>query len=197
VASNPKKVYQLKIILRDVNPPVWRRLLVLDTTLDDLSDYIMTAMGWFGGHLHGFRIHGETYGIIDPEWGTDWMIDESSVRMSEVIFVGDKKFVYDYDFGDGWEHDVLIEKVLPVEPGAVCPVCLKGKRACPPEDVGGPWGYENFLKAISNSDHPEHDKYLEWIGGGFDPEAFDLDEVNDGLQDIEKNGPPWKLFSED
>lgn len=195
-SARPKKVYQLKIVLQHIKPPIWRRLQVPDMTLAQLSDYILTTMGWIGGHLHGFNIRGEAYGIIDPEWGMDWMIDESKVRMSDVIFSGDKKFVYDYDFGDGWEHDVLIEKVLPYDQADSRPLCLKGKRACPPEDVGGPWGYENFLEAIGDPAHPEHNEFLEWVGGGFDPEEFNLDEINEDLKDIEKNGPLWKLFED-
>jgi hypothetical protein len=91
------------------------------------------------------------------------------------------KFVYEYDFGDSWEHVLLVEKVLPPEPGQRYPVCIKGRRACPPEDVGGIWGYAYFLEAIQNPDHPEREDYLEWIGGEFDPQAFDLEEVNAAL----------------
>jgi hypothetical protein len=95
-----------------------------------------------------------------------------------------ERFDYEYDFGDGWEHRILVEKILPLEPGRAYPVCIKGRRACPPEDVGGTWGYAAFLDAIGDPEHPEHDSYLEWIGGEFDPEAFDLDEVNDALSEL-------------
>jgi hypothetical protein len=89
---------------------------------------------------------------------------------------------YEYDFGDSWEHELLVEKILPPEPGVRYPLCLKGKGACPPEDVGGVWGYDSFLEAIADPKHPEHDDMLEWVGGEFDPEAFDLDEVNEALR---------------
>ena len=93
-----------------------------------------------------------------------------------------ERFLYEYDFGDSWIHEILVEKILPPEPKKRYPVCLKGKRACPPEDVGGPWGYADFLEAIRDPDHPEHEEYLEWAGEDFDPEAFDLDEVNRALR---------------
>ncbi len=185
--SNSRDVYQLKVVLRDIRPPIWRRLLVADTTLDRLAEFIITAMGWYGGHLHGFYIRGEQYGTPDPEWGLDWMLDESRARMSKVIFPGDKKFIFEYDFGDGWEHDVMIEKMLPYDKDVHYPVCLKGRRACPPEDVGGVWGYEEFLEAIGDRNHSRHEELIEWIGGGFDPEEFDLASVNLDLQEVVRN----------
>ncbi len=185
--SKSRNVYQLKVVLRDIRPPIWRRLLVADTTLDRLAEFVITAMGWHGGHLHGFHIHGEQYGAPDPEWGLDWMLDESRAKMGNVIFPWDKKFIFQYDFGDGWEHDILIEKVLPYDKAEQYPVCLKGKRACPPEDIGGVWGYEEFLEAIRDRNHPRYEELIEWIGGSFDPEEFDLDAVNLDLQEVVRN----------
>lgn len=92
-----------------------------------------------------------------------------------------QKFRYEYDFGDGWEHEVLLEKILPVAAGVQYPRCLKGKRACPPEDCGGAWGYEDLLKALADKNHPDHEMYLEWLGGEFDPEEFDLEWINEML----------------
>jgi len=106
------------------------------------------------------------------------------VRLNQIADAG-AKFVYEYDFGDSWEHILLVEKVLPMEPDQQYPVCIKGKRACPPEDVGGVWGYYGFLEAIQDPDHPEHEDYLEWIGEDFDPEAFDLDAVNAALRALQ------------
>jgi hypothetical protein len=94
------------------------------------------------------------------------------------------KFTYEYDFGDDWQHEIKIEKVLPPDPKQKLPVCIKGKRACPPEDIGGVWGYEEFLEAIKDPNHDEHAMYTEWIGDDFDPEAFDLDEVNERLKHV-------------
>jgi hypothetical protein len=92
--------------------------------------------------------------------------------------------IYEYDFGDGWEHEILLEKVLRPDPAVQYPRCLGGARACPPEDCGGAGGYADFLQAISDPDHEEHDEYLDWIGGEFDPEEFELDEVDAGLRHV-------------
>ena len=171
-------VYQLKITLNGSKPPIWRRIQVTDnTTLDKLHQTIQAVMGWGGYHLHQFIVAGEYYGRPHPDYDLE-MHDDRKVRLSQVMFQEKDKLVYEYDFGDGWEHAVLLEKILPLETGTRYPVCLKGKRACPPEDCGGIWGYANFLDAIGDADHPEHDDMLEWIGGEFDPEAFDLDDIN-------------------
>lgn len=173
-------VYQLKITLRDIKPPVWRRLQVKDCMLSQLHDDIQTCMGWDGGHLHAFEIGGEQYGEPDPD---DMMEvkDESKIKLSRVVNGGIKKFVYTYDFGDNWEHVIAVEKTLAVEPGVHYPRCTAGKRACPPEDCGGPWGYGDLLNAIQNPKHTEHKQMLEWFGGEFDPERFDIEEINDRL----------------
>ncbi len=180
--ATSRKVYQLKVTLRHSKPPIWRRLLVPGAfSLHDLHQIIQIAMGWSGYHLHQFTIDGEEYGVPSPH---DWtpVIDERRKSLRQVAPAEKRKFVYEYDFGDGWEHDVLVEKILPAEPGIKYPVCVKGKRACPPEDVGGVWGYEMFLEALSDPEHEEHDTYVEWSGGGFDSEALDLDGINAELQ---------------
>jgi len=139
-------------------------------------------MGWEDAHLHAFNIGGESYGNpVDDEYGLFGTIDEKRVKLNEVIPGEKSRFSYEYDFGDGWEHTLLVEKIFEPEEGVHYPVCIKGKRACPPEDIGGVWGYEVFLDAISNPDHPEHEEYLEWHGDEFDPEAFDIDQVNRSL----------------
>jgi hypothetical protein len=112
------------------------------------------------------------------------MLNERRFKLYQIAPAGGARFRYEYDFGDGWLHQVTVEKVLPADPEMRLPLCLKGKRACPPEDVGGVWGYENFLEAIRDPDHPEHDEYLEWVGGEFDPESFDIDDVNAALRGL-------------
>ena len=112
------------------------------------------------------------------------MQDERHVRLNQIVPGEGFKFRYEYDFGDGWLHNLLVEKVLEPEPGQQYPVCIKGRRACPPEDVGGVWGYDTFLEAIQNPDHPDHNMYTEWIGGEFDPTEFDLDETNEILRGL-------------
>jgi len=140
-------------------------------------------MGWYDCHLHLFLIDGDEYGVPSPDDFTEF-IDERRYTIQMMAPVEKKKFRYDYDFGDSWEHDILVEKITPLESGVTYPVCIKGKRACPPEDVGGIWGYEAFLEAIADPEHEEHDSYMEWVGDDFDPAAFDLEEVNGMLQEI-------------
>ena len=179
-------IYQLKITLRDSRPPIWRRVLVpADFTLAKLHWVIQQAMGWTNSHLHHFRV-GETYYSLPAPY-TDWdelnEKDSRKVRLDQIAPRVKAKFVYEYDFGDSWEHEIVVEKILP-EPGVKYPTCLKGKGACPPEDVGGVWGYAGFLEAIHDPNHEEHKMYLEWIGGSFDPEAFDLDDTNAALRRV-------------
>jgi hypothetical protein len=182
--STPKTVYQLKVTLDDSKPPIWRRILVPeDVTLADLHEIIQRAMDWGNYHLHMFTIAGQVFGDPeDDEYGDFGTENEKRYRLNQLGLREKTKFSYEYDFGDSWEHTILLEKILPAEKGVHYPVCIKGKRACPPEDVGGVWGYDDFLKAIANPNHPERKEMLEWIGGDFDPEEFDLDEVNQSLQ---------------
>ncbi len=184
--STPKTVYQLKVTLDDSKPPIWRRILVLDNiTLADLHEIIQRAMGWGNYHLHMFTIGGQVFGDPDDdETGEIGTMNEKRHRLNQLGLHEKAKFSYEYDFGDSWEHTILLEKILPAEKGVHYPACIKGKRACPPEDVGGVWGYDDFLEAIANPNHPERKEMLEWIGSDFDPEEFDLDEVNQSLQHL-------------
>jgi len=155
----------------------------VDITLADLHSIIQAAMGWGGHHLHQFIVGGTYFGEPHPDYA-DFidMQDHRLVTLREVAAREGAKFRYEYDFGDDWLHQVLVEKILPPEPGQTYPVCIKGRRACPPDDVGGVWGYEGFLEAIQDPDHPEHQGYLDWVGGEFDPAAFDLNAVNRALR---------------
>jgi hypothetical protein len=181
--TTPKNIYQIKVTLDDSKPPIWRRLLVKDaTTLGQLHTILQIAMGWEDYHLHMFTLGQEIYG--NPEYdetGEFGTKDEKRYRLNQFVNREGFKFRYEYDFGDSWDHTLLVEKILPAEKGVRYPVCTTGKRACPPEDVGGVWGYEDFLQAIASPKHEEHDSYLEWIGGKFDPEEFDVTEVNEAL----------------
>ncbi len=182
--SSADKVYQLKVTLRGSKPPIWRRVLVpADASLLELHRIIQVAMGWDSTHLHQFVINEEYYSTPTED---DWepVIDESKFRLADVVPAENSKFIYEYDFGDSWEHQILVEKILPADPNETYPRCIKGKRACPLEDVGGIWGYEEFLEALRDPNHPEHESYLEWVGGDFDPEYFDLEEVNKLLEEI-------------
>jgi len=186
MAKKPTQIYQIKVTLDDTHPPIWRRILVAgNTTLLKLHDILQIVMGWEDYHLHMFTVGGSIYGDpADDEYGDLGTIDEANYKLSQVIHIDGQRFSYEYDFGDSWDHTLLVEKILPPEEGVRYPVCLKGKRACPPEDVGGVWGYKNFLDAIRNPGHNEHEEYLAWIGGEFDPEAFDLEKVNTRLRSM-------------
>jgi hypothetical protein len=122
-----------------------------------------------------------SFGQTHPDYGLE-MRDERGVKLSQIASGEGFTFRYEYDFGDSWLHNLVVEGVLGPEPGQRYPVCVEGERACPPEDVGGVWGYEMFLEAIGDPGHPEHERFLEWIGGEFDAEEFDLDAVNAALR---------------
>jgi hypothetical protein len=179
------QVYQFKITLRDVKPPVWRRIHVPETyTFWDLHVAIQDAMGWEDAHLHEFEMRhpfeGEKVRIGIPD--NDHIsfveiIPERKEKIADWFSMDNRVAEYTYDFGDNWKHQIRLEKILPREEGVTYPVCISGKRACPPEDCGGAWGYARFLEAIRNPEDEEHEEILEWIGGDFDPEYFDPEEV--------------------
>ena len=172
------QIVQLKIALRESKPSIWRRVLAPGQfSLYKLHKVIQAAMGWTDSHLHQFTIDQLVYGIPSSE---DWqpVIDERRHKVIQIAMGPKRKISYEYDFGDSWIHSITVEKILPPETGVKYPVCIGGKRACPPEDVGGVWGYREFLSAIRNPKHEEHDSYLEWIGVPFDPEKFDLEQMS-------------------
>ena len=182
-------VYQLKITLRDARPPIWRRVQVAnDITLGKLHKIIQVAMGWYSCHMHEFEILGEAYGEPMPDYDLD-IRSERNVRLNTFV-TGEKfKFSYLYDMGDGWDHQILVEKVLPADPEVHYPICIKGKRACPPEDCGGVWGYAELLGTLSDPENPEHEEMMEWVGGDFNAEAFDLAGTNQQLKQIRERMP--------
>jgi Plasmid pRiA4b ORF-3-like protein len=187
-------VYQFKITLKDARPPIWRRIQVKDCTLDKLHEHIQTAMGWTNSHLHHFHLGGQAYG--DPllmqenfeEFGYE---DSIRTRLSDILPRTGKRFrfEYEYEFGDSWWHEVLFEGCLRAEQGGRYPVCVEGARACPPEDVGGVWGYADFLDAIRDPDHEQHEGMLGWIGGAFDPDALDPASATKRMK---KGLPDWR-----
>ena len=175
----PSEIYQLKITLRGIKPPIWRRIAVAgDIKLDKLHKVLQLSMGWYDYHLHEFRIHGICYAVPHAEANPNDR-NERRVPLNTVIHNVGERFDYTYDFGDSWEHSILVEKIEPPQPDIRYPVCLGGKRACPPEDCGS---YENFLAALNDPNHEEHEEFVEWIGGSFDPEEFDIEKVNKSLK---------------
>ncbi|MGG6270658.1 plasmid pRiA4b ORF-3 family protein [Leptolyngbya sp. AN03gr2] len=183
-SSASASVYQIKVTLLELRPPIWRRVQVRsDITLGELHQIIQTAMGWTNSHLHLFLIQGLEYGEPAPEY--DWEVkDERKVKINRVV-AGEKfKFRYTYDMGDSWEHEILIEKILPAADIPRYGICVTGKRACPPEDCGGTWGYTELVETLRDPNHPEHESMLEWVGGAFNPEAFEPVEVNEALRQL-------------
>lgn len=173
-------VYQIHVVLRYINPLIWRRLEVpADIKLGRLHRVLQAAMGWTDSHLHAYRTAAGIYGVPDPDF-PDETKNERNVRLGKVAQPGDA-LVYEYDFGDGWEHEIQIEKTSDADPTIQYPRCTAGERACPPEDCGGPPGYQELLDALSDAEHPEHDAMREWAGPDFDPERLDLHLVNQRL----------------
>ena len=171
VQSSEGTVYQIKVTLKDSEPPIWRSFQVTgDTNLYELHQAIQVVMGWDDYHLHEFIVDGLHYGVPDPEYVFE-MNDETRFTLSQVVGAEQSSFTYEYDFGDGWGHALLVEKILPPEPGVRYPICLTGKRACPPEDCGGIWGYGNLLEIIRDPEDSEYEDTIEWLREGFDPEV--------------------------
>jgi len=184
--SSSGEIYQIKVTLLGTRPPIWRRLLVpADLTLGGLHDVLQSAMGWDQSHLHEFRVGQQRYGAPDPTgggFGMEDQIDERKVRLHQVLSRVGAKAVYTYDFGDGWEHGIVVEKRLPVDPNLAYPACTGGRRACPPEDCGGIPGFYELLNAIRNPNHENREDLLDWLGGEYDPKAFSIETVNRALQ---------------
>ncbi len=180
---NPQSLLQLRIELKHTDPLIWRTVLVPDTlTLVQLHTVIQETMGWLGGHLHEFEIGGMRYGTVDPQWDHDPpLIDERRKRLVNVLGPA-KRFLYLYDFGDHWLHQIILEHRLPLRTAQRYAMCLAGENACPPEDVGGVPGFYEFLEAIADPAHEEHDSMLEWCGGSYHPQNLDIDLINTNLK---------------
>jgi len=180
-------IVQFKITLLDTKPAIWRRIQVPDGPLAMLHECIQAAFGWWNYHLHQFVIDGVQFGPSFPDdfdFGLE-MEDEGQVLISDLLPKSGKRtrWWYEYDFGDDWRHEVLFEGYPPLEKGQKYPVCLDGARACPPEDVGGPWGYAEYLEAMADPKHEQHDDFMEWRGP-FDPEAFDARKATKQMRKI-------------
>jgi hypothetical protein len=182
-SNGPAPIYQIKVGLRGAKPPIWRRLLVPgDITLNRLHQAILAAFGWHGDHMHVFDTPYGEFGRADRELGHR---SDTSVTLEQVAPEIKDKIRYTYDFGDDWEHDILIEKTTPADPAVNLPACVGGRRAAPPDDCGGIWGYQYLIEILADPDHPEHQERLEWLGlddaGQFTPDRFDLDKINERL----------------
>ena len=193
IKADPNTLFQFKITLKESEPPIWRRIQVEDCTLDKLHEHIQTAMGWTNSHLHQFEIDGKQYGdpeLLDDGFGDCRCVDSTRTKISKALPKQGKRFsfTYEYDFGDGWEHEIRFEGSPKKEPGKKYPLCLEGDRACPPEDVGGLGGFYEFLEALADPKHEQHEEMLEW-GGNYDPEKFDAKQAT---KDMKEGLPDWR-----
>lgn len=207
--EQPTQVHELKITLHGSKPPIWRRVAVpSDMRLGDLHEVIQIVMDWGNYHLHQFVVRNRPPKMTkeelsalaqssqwdklamymrrdrclsDSQFELEETEDEGKVMLSELAPAVKSKFIYEYDFGDGWEHEITVVKIGPTAEGVKYPVCIAGKLACPPEDCGGIWGYYEMLEALKDPKHEQHKEFVEWIGGKFDPERFDLNKINAAL----------------
>jgi len=183
------EAFQLKVTLLGFRPPIWRRVLVPATF--DLAQFhrvIQESFGWEDCHLHSFQIHGIEFGEPDPDGWSDYQSER--ITLAKLNLQPKTKFRYEYDFGDSWVHEITVEKVVVPESPLEMPVCLAGKRACPPEDSGGPWGFQDMLYAARNPDHPDHEEFKEYLDPDWDSEAFYLEAVNVCLKSAFKPRKP-------
>jgi hypothetical protein len=176
------EIYQVQIALAEYRPKIWRRILIQpDLPLSDFHIAIQIAMGWKNAHLHQF-IKNKTFYTerFEDDWGWGSMrkVDYKDLKISDLLEKVKDKIDYEYDFGDSWHHDIILEKILTIDNKMKYPICVDGKLACPPEDCGGIWGYANILNVLNNPTSKEYAELLDWLGGESDPNKFDKDAVN-------------------
>jgi hypothetical protein len=178
VKISQSEMYQLKVTLDGITPPIWRRLLLpASISLKGLHDVLQKAMGWTNSHLHQFEAQGQIFGIPDPEV-REATKSEARTQLGEVLQREKDTMLYEYDFGDGWIHKIVLEQIGKAADGVAVSSCIGGARACPPEDCGGPPGYEEFLTAVGDPSHLRHKEMTQWIGGPFDSDHFDVKQIN-------------------
>lgn len=180
------RIFQIQIALKGFRPKIWRRILVPENVLlPDFHKIIQTTMGWTNSHLHHF-VKGRSYYVHKTEddvfVGNNSDIDYAKIKISDLLSFEKDKIIYEYDFGDDWEHDIVLEKILPYDNKLVYPICVKGKMNCPIEDCGGVLGYAYMLEVIKDPEHEDYEELRDWLGEEFDPEFFDIDTVNELLK---------------
>lgn len=190
--AHDRTVYSLRITMREIEPPIWRLLQVqASMKLVTLHEVLQVAFSWTDTHLFEFENRDRRIGIPDEEWDDGYdpdTEDAARVRLRDVLRSPGEEMLYRYDFGDGWEHDIVLEKVEPADPAARYPTVLDGARR-PKEDCGGPPGYEEFVEAWKNPRHREHRAVRRWAGPYYDPESLDLGLINRALHVF---APRWK-----
>ena len=183
-------VHVLRIQLRHIEPPIWRTFAVAsDTKLPKFNRILQAVMGWEGYHLHMFNVAEIAFGEKDED--ADYVIPERNITVNQILPRPGSALRWDYDFGDGWEHDVVVESIDEPRPETRYPICTGGERACPPEDCGGPWGFEELLEAIADSTHPRHDELIEWLPLGYDPAEFDPEQATEDMRSPRPLADDW------
>ena len=181
------EIYQLKVTVLGTNPPIWRCVLAPSSLmLDKVHRMLQIVFGWEDCHMHEFSAGKRRFGKPDPDFGLMGRVQTESERrvsLAELLEKVRSKAIYTYDFGDGWDHQIVLEKILERDPALTYPLCMGGERNGPPEDCGGIPGYYNLLDAIQDPKHPDHDDLVEWVGE-YDPEAFSIDSVNRKLKGV-------------
>ncbi|MGD0386848.1 MAG: plasmid pRiA4b ORF-3 family protein [Solirubrobacteraceae bacterium] len=177
----------LKVTLDDVEPKVLRRIEVpADIKLDRLHLTLQAALGWTNSHLFEIRARDVGWGIPSPDW-PDGPLDARKVKLIDVLEdAGTKTLRYLYDYGDGWEHTIKVERMIPADTNIAYPRLIEASGRCPPEDVGGPWGYAEMLEALADPDHERHAEIREWVGDDFDPHAFDAEPLRANVAALAK-----------
>lgn len=193
--SSSEQIAHIRISLKDIEPEIWRLVEVpLGMHLKGLHDIIQAVMGWRDYHLFEFRIGEKCYGIPNPDWDLDRkVLQAKGVRLAALVSQGVERFDYVYDFGDNWEHAIGIESVAEADPALKYPRFVAGARRGPPEDVGGPPGFFDFLEAVANPHHSEHLQMITWYGGPYDPDDLDLFKLRLRLGMIAKRRHAGKL----
>jgi hypothetical protein len=185
MARSPAQIVTLHVQLRGIEPAIWRRVRVpADFTLRRVHDVIQATFDWLDYHLHEFNVAGRRYGMPEVEgddWGAPKLASSKNVRLSKVLEWGVERFVYVYDFGDDWVHDVTVEEVGQPAAGVEYPVLVDGARRAPPEDVGGPPGFFQFVEAMLDECHPDHDRMFAWYGW----EPFVPDDIERDLVEVQ------------
>jgi hypothetical protein len=187
---NKGDILQVKIVLLDVDPPIWRRVLVpASLTLRRLHETVQAAMGWLDQHLYEFQIGDRRYGTLDPEYNPmgSTVANDRAVKLSTLVEKGIDRLYYTYDFGDDWRHEIIIEDIRAGESDVDYPVLVEGAGHCPPEDCGGAPGFQAFLEAITNPAHPDHEDALDWYGDSYDPEDIEREVLDAQLSRIARS----------
>ena len=177
-------IYQLKIELQDIKPKIWRRIQVnSEISLNELHHIIQISMGWTNSHLFSFIIDNVEFTVKEYDDDDVKYADARKYKLKKLKIDG--PFEYLYDFGDYWEHEITVEKKIDGKK-LINPICLEGEGRCPPEDVGGTHGFEEFLEIMKDKSHPERDSYIEWYGSVFDSDNVELEKVNEQLADLDQ-----------